>query len=157
MYAFLVTYATILFVILVLGLAGWIFNSIQLYSLLRELGHPSPWMAWVPFGRIPDLGMIQAVNSVTEFNVDISVVNVLGYCTLISCASVIPIIGLLAGIVGFVLNIVMIVFTVMTINNFASYYGRQPVAPILCYLLVPFAGRGIMCMILRKYIDTEVM
>lgn len=147
----------------VLMLAGWIATSYQMMKLLSEVGYAHSALAWLPIsGNVYNmLGQCELFCSgkVTESKVlwGVAVANgVLAYTSgslsvfsgsdnpvIIASAFIIP---LTVGLLGTLLWIGGIVAVVMLCDRLSI----SKLAPLLCYILVPFFGKAICVSLIRK-------
>lgn len=160
--AMLVIFGIIAIVALWIALMAWVFNSCMLYSFCKCCGHDTPWLAWLPFGSLQAMTFVQGCNIVRPFQVPANIVTAAGFCSLLIVGSVLSevvqvacmAIGFLCAAVGALLQLAFIVFTVMSIVNVCEETQTSPAVPLLVYFLVPFCNVGVMCIILRKRVET---
>ena len=108
--------AIVLFIIIII--AVWIYTSLAWATIGRKLKHRNPWLAWIPFARtglvlklgkfhwawvflylIPILGwaVLAILCIIARWRI-FEIINYPGWLALIPIASVIPLLGGLAGI-----------------------------------------------------------
>jgi hypothetical protein len=124
-------------VVLFIILTVYVYNSLTLFKTAERLGHPTPWLAWIPFARIylqlelGNMNPLFLILYVSPF--------------LIGALSALPYIGSLFTFLGTGVSTAIVVVNVITFMNISKRRGYDKELGLM--IITPFTGwilRGIL-------------
>lgn len=160
---FVIVILTIVMFVMVLSLVGWIVTSYQMMMLLREVGYDQSALAWLPLSKnvCNMLGQceLHCASKVTESNILWAIGLIHGAMMYMGCGvgafarmdnPAVTAVTIVVSLLGEVLGLILWAGGIMAIIRLCKRTNIGELAPILCYILVPYFGKAIAISLIRK-------
>lgn len=161
--AFLIVIFAIVMFVAILSLVGWIVTSYQMMELLKEVGYNQSALAWLPLSKnvCNMLGQceLHCAGKVIESNILWAIGLVHGAMMYMGCGCsaligmdnpIATAVAIVVTLLGELLGIILWAGGIMAIIRLCKRCKVSELAPILCYILVPWFGKAIAISLVRK-------